>query len=598
MDFETLNQLFFASMETYRRSDALTYKTAGGWCDLGWDELLRRVRDLTLGLHEVGIRHGDRVVLLSENRLEWFLIDKALLGLGAASVPIYPTLSSKQAAFIIGNSEAKMAIASSASQQTKLQEIRNELPGVEHWVRIDPAAETGFEALALEDLAARGARRAEREPGLDRRLAGEVHPGDLATIIYTSGTTGDPKGVMLTHSNLVSNVKGSQQVLPLGPADVALSVLPWCHVFERMVAHYLYLAAGARLVIAESLDALAQNLLEIRPTVMCCVPRFYEKLYGRVMESVSAGSPLRQRIFWWAVGVGKRASRYLMTGRPLPPLLELSHRLASALVFKKLQGRIGGRLRFFVSGGAPLPPAIGEFFWAAGIPILEGYGLTETSPVLSVNQPRRVKLGTVGPAIPRVELRIAEDGEILARGPNIMKGYYRNQTATSEAVDRDGWFHTGDVGALDEDGFLSITDRKKDLIVTSGGKNIAPQAIENRLKTNPYITEIVMVGNRRSYPSALVAPDFAKLTAWAHSQGILADSRTELARHPRVRDFVQQQIDGMSADLATFERIKRITLIDKEFTLAGGELTPTLKVRRNVIEERYRELIDHMYSEA
>ncbi len=605
MEFATLSELFFASMEHYRRPDALIHKSGGAWRRLSWQELLARVRELALGFHELGIRRGDRVTLLSENRLEWFLIDKALLTLGAVGVPVYPTLTAAQAAYIIQNSESRVVIGSTPAQQAKLAEIqkKKDRAGVERWLRMDPAGDSGLSAQALDEVVAAGRARAEREPDLDRRLSGEVRPEDLASIIYTSGTTGEPKGVMLTHHNFVANVKASAEALPVGREDLALSVLPFCHVFERMVANYLYLSRGVALALAESLEALPQNLLEIRPTVMTCVPRFYEKLYGRVIETVSSTSPLRRKIFWWAVGVGGKHSRYRLDGKPAPFLLNLQYKLATLLAFKKLQARVGGRLRFFISGGAPLSRAIAEFFWAAGIPILEGYGLTETAPVLAVNTPERVRLGTVGRAVAGVEIRIAEDGEILARGPNIMKGYYRNEAATREAIDPDGWFHTGDIGVLDADGFLAITDRKKDLIVTAGGKKLAPQPIENRLKTNPYIAEILLVGNRRRFPSALVVPNFEKLTVWASSQGILADNkdakndRQELVRHPRVIAFIQRQIDEMTSDLAQFEKIKKVTLLAREFTLEGGEITPTLKVKRNVIEDRFAEVIEQMYRE-
>jgi long-chain acyl-CoA synthetase len=329
---------------------------------------------------------------------------------------------------------------------------------------------------------------------------------------------------------------------------------------------------------------------------MTFAPRLYEKMHARVLENVSQSSSLRKKLFWWSVSVGREHGRYRQEGKTPPGLLELKYKLATALVFKKLQNRVGGRIRFFVSGAAPLAPEIAEFFYAAGIMILEGYGLTETSPVICVNRYDKIKFGTVGPTIPGVEVKIAEDGEILARGPNIMKGYYKNEAATGEAFDPDGWFHTGDVGVLDSDGYLSITDRKKDLIVTAGGKNIAPQPIENRIKTNAYIAEIVLVGNRRKFPSALVVPDFEKLGQWAESQDVATRDREELVNDPKVLDFMQQQIDEMTSGLAQFEKIKQIRLLAAEFTVDGGELTPTLKVKRRVIESRYKDIIDKMYT--
>ena len=596
MKFETLNELFFAAMETHRKTDVIRYKSEGVWRSVSWTEMLERVRDLALGFHELGVKQGDRVVLLSENRLEWFLIDKALHVLGAASVPIYSSLTAPQVSYIVRDSESKVVITSSPQQQAKVAETRGELTDVEHLIRIDPPEDSELDSLALDEVFLRGAEKAAKEPELHRRLAAKVTPQNLASIIYTSGTTGDPKGVMLTHDNFVSNVKASLEVLPITKDDVALSALPYSHVFERMVAHYLYPCAGTTIAIAESVDKVVDNLAEIRPTVMTFVPRFYEKMYARVLEAVSQGSPLKRKIFWWAVSVGQEHGRYRLRGNRPPFLLDLKYKIATALAFKKLQQRVGGRLRFFISGGAPLSKEIAEFFWAAGITILEGYGLSETSPVIAVNRPGAIQFGTVGPIIPGVEIKIAEDQEILARGPNIMKGYYKNEAATREAIDPDGWFHTGDVGHLDAGGFLFITDRKKDLIITAGGKKIAPQPIENLLKTNPYVEEIVLIGNARRFTAALVVPDFEHLHKWTLEQGVKSFNKQELVNNQKLIDFIQNQIDKMSSHLAQFERIKKICLVPKAFTLESGELTPTLKVKRKVVESRYKSQIDQLYS--
>jgi long-chain acyl-CoA synthetase len=597
MKYETLNELFFTAMETYRKPDALMHKSGGTWHRVSSKDFIEKARNLALGLRELGVSRGERIALLSENRLEWFFIDAALQMLGVVNVPIYATLPPTQVSYILRNSESKAIIVSTSAQQAKIASIRNELTAVEHFIAMDPPGASGLEAYRLGEIASQGAKKAETEPELHRRLASEIAPDDLATIIYTSGTTGDPKGVMLTHDNFVSNVKATLQALPpLTSADTALSALPYAHVFERLAAHYVFTAAGVTTAIAEGVDKIAENLTEIRPTVMTFAPRLYEKMHARVLENVSQSSSNRKKLFWWAVSVGREHGRYRMAGKTPPGLLELKYRLATALVFKKLQNRVGGRIRFFISGAAPLAPEIAEFFYAAGITILEGYGLTETSPVICVNRYDKIKFGTVGPTISGVEVKIAEDGEILVRGPNIMTGYYKNEAATGEALDPDGWFHTGDVGALDSDGYLSITDRKKDLIVTAGGKNIAPQPIENRIKTNAYIAEIVLVGNRRKFPSALVVPDFEKLGQWAESQDVATRDREELVNDPKVLDFMQQQIDEMTSGLAQFEKIKQIRLLAAEFTVDGGELTPTLKVKRRVIESRYKDIIDKMYT--
>jgi long-chain acyl-CoA synthetase len=594
MQFETLNQLLRAAADTHAKPDALLFKKGGAWQKLSAHEWLTRARHIALGLDELSIKRGDRVALLSENRLEWFLCDSAMQILGAINVPIYSTLPASQVAYLVNDSGAKMVIASNEDQIGKIAELDGELPSVEKIVSFEPS--NTLEMMGLAEVEEAGAARETSDPGLADRLAEAVEPSDLASIVYTSGTTGEPKGVMLTHANLVSNVKATMDVLPMSPEDVALSALPYCHVFERMVAHYLYPANGVSIAVAESLDKVVDNLAEIRPTIMTMVPRFYEKMFSRVKASVDAGSPTKQKIFHWAIGVGGEHGVYRLRNETAPFGLELKYKLATALVFKKLQQRLGGRLRFFVSGAAPLAKEIAEFFWAAGIPILEGYGLTETSPVISVNRVDRIRFGTVGPPIPGVEVKIAEDGEILVQGPNVMKGYYKKEEDTRTVIDDRGYFHTGDVGELDSEGTLRITDRKKDIIVTAGGKNIAPQPIEGLLKTNAYITEIVVVGNKRSFPAALVVPDFEKLIVWCRERSIPAETPEKIATNPQVEEFIMEQVESMSGDFASYERIKKVRLLSREFNLAEGEVTPTMKVKRNVIESRYKHLIDEMYA--
>jgi long-chain acyl-CoA synthetase len=595
MEFKTLNQLVERAAATHRKPDALRYKKDGVWHDLSSEAWVSRLRDLALGLHALGIRRTDRVALLSENRLEWFLVDGAVQILGAATVPIYSTLTAAQAAYILKDSGAKAVVVSDAVQQKKIAAVRADLSALEHVLTLDPSKEVA--GLSLESVEAKGREEGRKDPGAWQRLANAVLPEDLASIVYTSGTTGEPKGVMLTHRNLVSNVKASLQVLAVGPTDRALSALPYSHVFERMVAHYLFPAAGVSIAIATSIDSVIEELGQVHPTVMTMVPRFYEKMYARVKESAAAGSPLKRRIFEWAIATGKEHGKYRLR-RERPPLaLDIKYKLATALVFKKLHQRLGGELRFFVSGSAPLSKEIAEFFWAAGITILEGYGLTETSPVVSVNQPGRLKFGTVGPPIPGETVEIAEDGEILVRGENVMKGYWKKAEATREAIDSRGFFHTGDIGHLDADGFLVITDRKKDLIVTSGGKNIAPQAIEGRLKTNAYISEVVVVGNRRSFASALVVPNYERVAVWCREQSIPAESREQMASHPRVRELIMEQVERVNTEFAQYERVRKIVLLADEFSIERGELTPTLKARRSLIESRYQHLIEEIYKE-
>jgi long-chain acyl-CoA synthetase len=449
---------------------------------------------------------------------------------------------------------------------------------------------------SLGEVRALGRAALEKDPQAVRTRAAEVKPEDLATLIYTSGTTGDPKGVMLLHSNLVSNVLGSLAAFSgIGVADTALSFLPLCHVFERMGGHYLLLHVGATIAYAEGVDKVPQNMLEVRPTLMLSVPRLYEKMYAKINEKVAGDPKARQKVFHWALATGREVFRHRCEKTTPGLLLRVKHKLADTLVFAKIRERTGGRLQLFVSGGAPLAREIAEFFGSAGLLILEGYGLTETSPVISVNTPTALRPGSVGKPIPGVEVKIAADGEILTRGPHVMQGYYKQPDATAEAIDKDGFFHTGDIGVLDNQGFLIITDRKKDILVTSGGKNIAPQPIENKIKTNKFFAEIVMIGNKRSYAAALVVPNFDNLEKWAKAKGLPYATRDELAAKPEVAAHYKELVAELTSDLAQFEKIKKVAVLPREFSLEAGELTPTLKVKRRVVEQKYKAMIDALY---
>jgi long-chain acyl-CoA synthetase len=594
MAIRTLCDLFYHCVETHRKPDQLRYKKQGVWRGVSSEELRTTVEELSLGLRALGVERGDRVAILSENRPEWAYADLATLTAAAVDAPVYATLTPAQVLYILNDSESKVAFVSNAAQAAKVAQVRDKAPHLKHVIRMDEQAIEGTTSLA--EVRALGRSALAQDKDAVKKQAALARPEDLATLIYTSGTTGDPKGVMLLHSNLVSNVLGAMTAFKsLGPADTALSFLPLCHSFERMGGHYLMLYMGVTIAYAESFEKLADNMLEVQPTLMLSVPRLYEKIYARVLEKVAADAPMRQRIFQWGLAVGKRVFKHQLEGGAPPLGLRLQHALADALVFKKIRARTGGRLRLFISGGAPLAREINEFFGAAGLLILEGYGLTETSPVITVNTPAANKPGTVGPPIPGVEVKIAEDGEILTRGPHVMKGYYRKPEATAEAIDKDGWFHTGDVGLLDPQGFLVITDRKKDILVTSGGKNIAPQPIENRLKTNQLFAEVVMIGNKRHFPAALVVPNFEPLEKWARERGLEAASREELIAKAEVVELYEKTIGELSSELAQFEKIKKITLLAREFTLEAGELTPTLKVKRRFVEQKYKELIDRMY---
>ncbi len=572
--------------------------------ELSSQEFFDRIRDFSLGLGALGVEPGARVAILSDSRPEWLIADLAALTAGAVTAPIYPTLPDGQVRYILADSGARVVVVADETQAAKVRAVWDELPDLSALVIIDPAGEpkaaagaaSGREELSLAEATGRGHRRLMTEDGLGREYkerAAAVTPDQLATIIYTSGTTGEPKGVMLTHGNVASNVMDGGAVVRVHAEDDALSFLPLSHAFERAVV-LLYLYHGVTVTFAESLETIARDLGTVKPTVMTGVPRVYEKFHARVHEAVAGAPAVRRRLFHWAVGVGLRQARARLAGRSVGLSARLQLGLAERLVLSKIRGRLGGRLRFVVSGSAPLSTPIAEFFFAIGIPVVEGYGLTETSPTLTVNPLERPKLGTVGPAIRNVELRIADDGEVLARGPNIMQGYYGKPAATAEVM-RDGWFCTGDIGSLDDDGYLTILDRKKELIVTAGGKNIAPNPIEAELKRSALVAEAVLIGDRRPYVSALLVPDFAALAAHTGT-GPAGASREEIVERPDVVALFDEVVGRVNTGLARHEQIKRSALLPAEFGIATGELTPTLKVKRRVVAQRWSDVIERLYA--
>jgi len=590
---QSLAQLLVHSVTTYPKLDFMLVKRAGAYGPISAAEFGDGVKHLTLGLRALGFEPGQKLCILSENRPEWTMTDFAALSAGGLTVPIYTTLVSEQIRYIVDDSDAAIVVVSGPEQWKKVEPLRAGLTKVRHFLTFAKEAPAGV--LTLDAVVDKGRAAAAAEPGLYDRLVARVKPGDEATLIYTSGTTGVPKGVVLTHGNLLSNIQTASDIIEFTDKDTVLSFLPLSHVLERMVM-FTYLYKGCTVAFAESVDAVAQNLLEVRPHIMVSVPRVFEKIYSRVMDQVLASPALRRRIFFWALRVGKQASALALAGKPLPAWLRARRGIAARLVFSKIIARTGGRVRFFVSGGAPLSKDIAEFFFGIGLTILEGYGLTETSPVLAVNTMGNIRLGTVGRTIPGVEIRIAEDGEILARGPNIMKGYYKKEAETREIM-QGGWFHTGDIGHFDADGFLAITDRKKDLLVTSGGKNVAPQPIENLLKTSPFITNAVVIGDRRRFVAALVVPEYDKIRAYAKSQGIAFDSIDELCRNRRIVEFLKGEVDRATPALASYERIKKIVVLPRDFDIEKGEITPSLKVRRANVTAEYQDAIEALYRE-
>jgi long-chain acyl-CoA synthetase len=593
----TLTELFFKAIDKYDKPDALQVKIGGRYEPISHRSLLERVRHVSYALKHVGVDAGDRVAIISENRPEWAIADFACLTSGFTDVSVYPTLPASQMEYILHDSGVVAAFISNADQARKLAEIRTRLPNLKCVVSFDAIGEdlsdfsmSEFERIGAESETVDAATR-HRDGAL------QVRPDDIATFLYTSGTTGEPKGVMLTHDNIHSNVVTAMQMIPFEGNDVALSFLPLAHIFERMAGHYLMFATGTSIAYAESVNTVPENMIEVRPTLMVSVPRLYEKMYARVLESAASGGAIKKRIFFWARAVAERWADVRLAGGTPRGMLAAQYAVAQRLVFSKLKARTGGRLRYFVSGGAPLSAEINKFFYAAGLTVLEGYGLTETSPVIAVNVPNAFRIGTVGMAIPGVSIAIAEDGEILARGPNIMAGYYNKPKMTAEAVDSDGWFHTGDIGVL-TDGFLTITDRKKDLLVTAGGKNVAPQPIEALMKRSKFVTEAVLIGDRRKFPMALVVPDFDQLEKWARYKSLAFTDHESLIAHPEVQAKMEREVLSGLSDLARFETPKKVALLPEEFSVEKGELTPTLKVKRRVIDEHYKHLIDAVYTSA
>jgi long-chain acyl-CoA synthetase len=602
-DPRTIPELFHQAVTRYHCRPIMMYKAGGEYVSIPAPEFRDEVDLAAHGLIDLGVAPGTRVALLSENRPGWAFADLAVLSAGAWSVPIYTSLTPDEIQFILEDSGAVACFVSNQAQLDKVVAIRHRCPALRCIVTLDPIESQDPDVHKARSLVERGREAREKRPdALGERLSA-IDPEDTASILYTSGTTGRPKGVMLSHRNFVSNVIDSLKSLAIRPEDVHLSFLPLSHSFERTAGYYIMIHAGVTIAYAESVDRVIDNMGEIRPTVMTSVPRLYEKMYAGLLQKASEAGGLKKRIVFWARRVGIEYAEKEVGGGGAGPWLRLQHRVADRLVYAKLRERTGGRVRFFISGGAPLAPVIAKFFYAAGLPILEGYGLTETSPVIAVNTFDRLRFGTVGPPIDNVEVRIEPDpdrpdgdGEILVRGPNVMQGYYNLPEKTAEVMTPDDWLRTGDIGLL-EDGLLKITDRKRDLIKTSGGKFIAPQPLENELKTSRYVSQAVVVGNRRKYAAVLIVPNFENLRAFAREKGLDPGDVEALFQAEPVQDLYEEVLGELNRGLASYETLKKYRLVPQEFTIEAGELTPTLKVKRRVIEDKYAELIDTMYEE-
>jgi long-chain acyl-CoA synthetase len=593
----TLVEVFEYVARVHKRSDTLNYKRDESWVPISSGEMLSRVRHIAGGLYSLGVRRGDRVAILSESRPEWTLTDAGCMFAAAIDVPIYPTLTPSQVRYILKDSGARALVVQNEAKFLEIHEILSECSTLEHIVFIEEPSSQLAQSISLGELEKRGKVFEEQQPELINNVARQIKSDELATIIYTSGTTGEPKGVMLTHANLVSNLIDSSGHLSFAKDDSALSVLPLSHVLERQ-AMYMYLYHGMSVYFGESLDKIGQNLREVRPTIFVGVPRIFEKILARVKEKSAEKGRLNTAILNWAVAIAKDCAKLSTRHQKIPAWLEFKRKIADKLIFSKIRAALGGRIRLLVSGGAALPEELSYIYIGAGLPIVQGYGLTETSPVITAGRMEDNRVGTVGKPIGNVEVRIAPDGEIETRGPNVMRGYYNKPEETQAVFSKDGWFKTGDIGTIDQDGFLRITDRKKELFKTSGGKYIAPQPIEQMIKGSPFVNQVVLIGNGRKFAAALIVPNWERLESYAQLKGIKAHSHAELCKNPRVIDLFERQVTGLTPDLASFERVKKVALIEEELTIAGGELTPTMKVKRRVVDEKYHDVIDALYKDA
>jgi long-chain acyl-CoA synthetase len=592
----TLPELFLHATEKNRLDDALNFKRDGEWISITSEEMLSRIENIALGLYSHGLRKGDKVALLAANSPEWTLADAGCLFAGIVDVPIYTTLAPQSVQYILNDSGSKFLFVDTRDAYERIADAVKDCSSLTKLIFFDSNVDELPDAISLSELESAGAELRAAQSNLLSEICASIEPFDVATLIYTSGTTGEPKGVMLTHTNIISNVIDAGEKYDFSVHDVCLSVLPLTHVFERS-AMYLYIFNGMSVFYAESIDKVPDNLREVRPTIFVGVPRIFEKVYAKAKLAAAKSGGLKEKIFDWAIEVAKQYAMSKENGETPSLVLSLKHSLADRLVFSKLRAFFGGRLRACITGGAALPNDIYLIFTGAGITIMQGYGLTETSPVITSNNPYAVKLGTVGKPIHNTRVRIASDGEVEVTGPGVMLGYYNKPEATRDVFTEDGWFKTGDIGEIDDDGFLRITDRKKELFKTSGGKYIAPSPIEQMIRSSRFVSQAVLVGNERNYAAALIVPNFDMLESYVNLNHHKAATPAEMCSNPRIIDLLERQVATATAGLARFESVKKIALLDKELSVEGGELTPTLKIKRRVVEQKYKDVIEKLYSE-
>lgn len=593
-----LVQIFLKRSRHYKDRPALYYKNPQkNYQSISWSEWEVNVSLVSSALDSFGVRYRDRVGIISENRPEWTMADLGVLSLGAILVPVYPTSSAADLSYYIENAGIEVFFVSTFEQLRRLESVLLENSAVRKIILFEACDFSHPKVVSFADFLSSGLQKQKTDPDFFQKSADKVSPSDEATIIYTSGTTGPPKGVLLTHRNFVENYLGARERIKVSDKDAALSFLPLNHVFERLAGYYFMAFHGASIWYAESMQTVAQDMMIARPTIGAAVPRFYEKVYAGIREKLGQASPLQKKIFNWAVKAGRKSYENRLTGKRGSLSQWVNKKIAGVLVFNKIRKKLGGRLRFFISGGAPLSKELAEFFYAAGILILEGYGLTETSPVIAVNTEKEFKFGTVGKPLPNLQVKIAGDGEILTAGPCVMSGYYKNEQATAEVI-KDGWFHTGDIGEFDPEGYLKITDRKKDIIATSGGKKVAPQNLEILISGDSLFSQVVIIGDKRNYLTALIVPNKEEVLKKAAELNLSSAQWEDVLKNPEINAWAAQRLAEKTSHLAPYEQVKYFTFLPQELSAAAGELTPTMKVKRKVVSEKYSGLIEQMYKEG
>lgn len=595
MESKTISQMFYNTVSIHANKNLYYHKIGGDWVGIKGSEIKDTVEKIIKSLRFSENLSSDNVGIISTNSPYWAMCDYGIICSGCTTVTIYPTLIASQIEYILKDSNTKVLFVEDSGQLDKILSIWGNCSELKRVIVLDNSYSGDNDGVInLDKFLLTGENSKADSPN----LMVDSNPDDLLTLIYTSGTTGSPKGVMLTHNNLISNIKGIYHELKFDDSDRFLSFLPLSHVFERMGGHFTTFSMGCSVYYAESIDTVADNLGEVSPTAVLSVPRLYEKMYSRIVEGLKTAPSIRRKLFYWAIGIGKDVLSYNSKNKSIPLGLKIKHGIANKLVYSKVQARVGGALRFFISGGAPLSQEIAEFFASVNITILEGYGLTETSPVLTSNTPECLKYGTVGKTLFNVEVKIAEDGEILAKGPNIMKGYYNKEEATNKAIDSEGWFHTGDIGKFDDEGYLKITDRKKSIIVTSAGKNVAPAPLENALATSTYIEQVMVIGDKRNFISAIVVPAIESVSAYLESEGKSVSSPQAIIDHPLVIELIDGEVGRLMENFSNYERVKKVALLAEPLSIEKGELTPKLSIVRKVVLENYSDEIDSLYKES